>query len=170
MTLTKHQRYTRKKQMQSKKDFKRAKSVTGNSSVYSTKKKVSAKVSPEAYERLKERAIEERLTQSRLLERMIIQGLPRYASGTGEMGTNRYYWHKPEEAKTRRRKGTSGTKQLNLWIGSTAWRKLDIHADTIGESKARILDRLLKTYRFLTPQGKERNRLYAEKLAKKYPK
>lgn len=93
---------------------------------------------------------------------MLIQGLPKYCSVTGELGTNWYYWDEPIEPKTHRRKGKVGQKQLNLWISSTAWRKLDVHADTIGESKSRILDRLLKEYKFLSEEGRERNRRYLE--------
>ena len=126
--------------------------------------KLSARGTHEAFERLKEQADKEGKTRSEVLERMLIQGLPAYCSATGELGTNRYYWDEPIEPKTHRRKGKGGQKQLNLWVSSTAWKKLEVHADTIGESKSRILDRLLKEYRFLSEEGKERNRLYEEKV------
>ena len=157
MTLTKDQRYYRRKKKEAQRDFKRATGSTGLPAVQVTQKKLAARVTPEAFERLKEQAEREGKTRSEVLERMLIQGLPRYASLTGELGTDRYHW---EEPKTHRRRGKGGEKQLNLWVSSTAWRKLAVHADTIGESKSRILDRLLKEYRFLSEEGKERNKRY----------
>ena len=144
MTLTKDQRHYRKKKKESKKDFKRTTSDTGKPSIQVTQKKVNVRVSDEAYERFEERVTEEGTTKSGLLERMVIQGLPRYSWHTGEMGTNQYYWDEPKNPKTRKRRGKAGDRQISLWISSTAWRKLEIHADTIGESKSRIIDRLLR--------------------------
>ena len=167
MTLSKGQRYCRKKQKESRRDTKKTTSATGNPAVHVTQRKLSARVTQEAFERLKEQADKEGKTRSELLERMLIQGLPKYCSETGELGTNRYYWDEPIEPKTHRRKGKGGQKQLNLWISSTAWRKLDVHADTIGESKSRILDRLLKEYKFLSEEGRERNRRYLEDCARR---
>ena len=164
MTLTKDQRYYRKKKKESQRDFKRTTFSTGNPAVHVTQKKLSARVTHEVFERLKEQADKEGKTRSEVLERMLIQGLPVYGSHTGELGTNRYRWDEPIEPKTHRRKGKGGQKQLNLWVSSTAWKKLEVHADTIGESKSRILDRLLKEYRFLSEEGKERNRRYEEKV------
>ena len=73
--------------------------------IHVTQKKLSARVTPEAFERLKEQADKEGKTRSEVLERMLIQGLPRYASLTGELGTDRYHWDEPIEPKTHRRKG-----------------------------------------------------------------
>ena len=167
MTLTKDQRYYRKKKKESQRDFKRTTGSTGNPAVHVTQKKLSARVTHEVFERLKEQADKEGKTRSEVLERMLIQGLPVYGSHTGELGTNRYRWDEPIEPKTHRRKGKGGQKQLNLWVSSTAWKKLEVHADTIGESKSRILDRLLKEYRFLSEEGKERNRRYEEDCARR---
>ena len=167
MTLTKDQRYYRKKKKESQRDFKRTTFSTGNPAVHVTQKKLSARVTHEAFERLKEQADKEGKTRSEVLERMLIQGLPSYCSPTTDLGTNRYHWDEPIEPKTHRRKGKGGQKQLNLWVSSTAWKKLEVHADTIGESKSRILDRLLKEYRFLSEEGKERNRRYEEDCARR---
>ena len=79
MTLTKDQRYYRKKRKESKRDFRRTTGSTGNPAVHVTQKKLSARVTPEAFERLKEQAQKEGKTQSEVLERMIIQGLPKYS-------------------------------------------------------------------------------------------
>ena len=164
MTLTKDQRYYRKKKKESQRYFKRTTGSTGNPAVHVTQKKLSARVTQEGFGRLKEQAEKEGKTRSEVLERMLIQGLPSYCSPTTDLGTNRYHWDEPIEPKTHRRMGKGGQKQLNLWVSSTAWKKLEVHADTIGESKSRILDRLLKEYRFLSEEGKERNRLYEEKV------
>lgn len=166
MTLTKHQRYTRKKQKESHKDFKHATGSTGKPAIHSTQRKVSARVTDEAAERLRDEAKARGVTQSALLERILLQDIPRYASHTTELGTNRYHWDTPSEPKVRRRKGKVGAKALNLWVGSTAANKLDIHADTTGESKSRLVDRLIKEHRFLTPEEQERNRTYEERMQK----
>ena len=165
MTLTKDQRYTRKKLKESRQDFKKAKTVDGKPSVHATQKKLSAKIGSEAYEKLKARAAHEGITQSALIERMLINGLPSYVSHASEVNTtNRYFWNEPNEPLTRSRKGSTGKHQINLWIGSTAWKKLEVHADTIGQSKARILDRLIRCYKFLSEAGKQRNRDHAERM------
>ena len=56
MTLTKDQRYYRKKKKEAQRYFKRTTGSTGNSAVHVTQKKLSARVTPEAFERLKEQA------------------------------------------------------------------------------------------------------------------
>ena len=80
MTLSKDQRYCRKKHKESRRDTKRATSATGNPAVHVTQRKLSARVTQEAFERLKEQADKEGKARSELLERMLIQGLPKYCA------------------------------------------------------------------------------------------
>ena len=166
MTLTKHQRYTRKKQKDSHKDFKHTTGSTGKPAIHATQRKVSARVTDEAADRLRDEAKTRGITQSALLERILTQDIPRYASHTGELGTNRYHWDTPKEPKVRRRRGKVGGRAINLWVGSTAANKLEIHADTTGESKSRLVDRLIREHRFLTQEEHERNRAYAERMGR----
>ena len=54
MTLSKDQRYYRKKKKEAQRDFKRTTGSTGKPAVHVTQKKLSARVTNEAFERLQE--------------------------------------------------------------------------------------------------------------------
>ena len=55
----------------------------------------------------------------------------------------------PEE-RTIKYKGTTGSRQINYSITSTAWKKLECHKTAIGQSKARIIQFLILRYTPLT--------------------
>ena len=118
-------------------------------------------MSEEAYRRLTERAKHEGLTKTRLLERTIEIGIQKHSTHTAS--TNEHHWP-PPTGEPRRRRANTGTRELRLWIGSTAWRKVEAEADARGESKSRVIDRLLRTHQWLTPAAKQRNEDYRERL------
>lgn len=124
------------------------------------------RVSQVAYDRFKERVEAEGVTQTYLLEVTIIQGLEKrsYQVGTEAHPVVRYYYP-PKTGKTRRRRGATGEKELRLWIGSTAWNKLEAEADATGESKSRIVNRLFLTHQWITETQRRLNREAEERIA-----
>jgi len=128
-------------------------------------------VSLEAAERLLEASQEHQRTQQDMLTWMLLKGLPKYSSHNDDItGLKPYKWPEqlmnPDGAEIKY-KGTTGSKQLNLAISSTAYNKLECHKTATKYSKARIVQALLLNYRFLTEaqheanrQSQERNRLY----------
>ena len=152
MTLTKHQRYTRKLARQARKDVSYYTSPSGRQTPIIGRKKLCVRVSQAAAERLRREAEERGLTQQALLTRMLIQGLPRYSTQTSGDRTP-HHWD--EELLTGEgvsvRQKTGGAVQLNLWVSSTAHRKLRSHRTATRMSAARIVQQVILAHRFLTP-------------------
>ena len=162
MTLTKHQRYYRRLKKKSKTDMSFAKSEAGKTTVRVNRKKVCARVSQDAYDRLTVEAERLGISAQDLLTRMILQEIPRYCTHSTSIGTDRYYWDKTPKGK--RRDKTGGQQQLNLWVSSTAWRKLECHRNRTGFSKARIIQSVILGYRFITEAEKQRNEEYKNRV------
>lgn len=108
-----------------------------------------------------------------MLTWMLLKGLPSYSSLTTDMNNLKpYKW--PEQLMNPdglevKYKGTTGSKQLNLAITSTAYNKLECHKTATKYSKARIVQTLILNYRFLTEaqheanrRSQEQNRLYKD--------
>lgn len=168
--LTKHQRYYRKRKAAGRRDFKRIQKEDGRTGVRVTRRQLCVRVSAEAAERLKTSAEKYNLTQQDMVTRMILIGLPRYASLSSDASiTSRYYWPsnllEPEE-RTVRYKGTAGEKQLNLAISSTARKKLECHKTATKLSLARIVQSLILNYRFLSDARRAQNSASAEQDGK----
>lgn len=143
MTLTKHQRHYRKKKRQATMDFHHATSENGKPSIHSNQKKLCVRVTEESYERLKAASREWGQTLTQSLERIVLLDLPKHSYQMADLPpTTRYLWKDYQERPKRRK--TGGTKQLNLWVGSTAWRKIDRHSARDGFSKARVVETLLR--------------------------
>jgi len=152
--LTKHQRQYRKRRKDSEKDFRAVPRHGKEPGVRVTRKPLKVNVSQEAFDRLAQLADEAQITRWEMLTRMIIQGIPGYASCSTSMSrTERYHWPshllEPQE-RTVKYKGETGTKQINYSITSTAWKKLECHKTAIGQSKARIIQFLILRYKPLT--------------------
>jgi hypothetical protein len=153
MTLTKHQRYTRKLAKLARKDVRYHTTASGSRTPLIGRRKLCVRVSREAAERLKREAGERGLTQQALLTRMLVQGLPRYSS---QVSGDRTPHHWDEELLTGEgvsvRQKTGGAVQLNLWVSSTAHRKLRSHRTATRMSAARIVQQVILAHRFLTPK------------------
>ena len=152
--VTKHQRHYRKRKKDSEKDFRLVPREGKEPGVRVTRKPLKVNVSQEAFDRLAQLADQAGITRWEMLTRMIIKGIPGYASCSSSMSkTERYYWPshllEPEE-RTVKYKGETGSRQINYSITSTAWKKLECHKTAIGQSKARIIQFLILRYKPLT--------------------
>ena len=163
--LTKHQRHYRKRKKESARDFKTVQRNDGKTGVQVTKKQLCVRVNKEAAERLREEAEKRQITQQDMLSWMILKGLPIQSQGDRGAGTTGYSWPtdltNPEDV-SKRNKGSTGIKQLNLAITSTAWNKLHCLSNSIGLSKARIVQDLIIHYRFCSPENLEKQKQYKE--------
>ena len=160
--LTKHQRQYRKRKKDSEKDFRLVPREGKEPGVRVTRKPLKVNVSQEAYDRLAQLADQAKITKWQMLTRMIIKGIPGYSHYSGSMSkTERYSWphHLLEpEKRTVKYKGTTGTKQINYSITSTAWKKLECHKTATGQSKARIIQFLILDYKPLSQEQLEKSR------------
>ena len=144
MTLTIDQKNYRKKQRESKRDFKTATSINGNPAHHATKRKLCIRISEVAHNYLKKRGFDEQRTVTDVLEKLLICALPNYNdNGSAKGFTSKRYTWKKLQGNTLKRKG-GGAKQINIWIMSTAWHKLDIAADHTGRSKARVVEMMIR--------------------------
>jgi len=160
--LTKHQRQYRKRKKDSEKDFRLVPRQGKEPGVRVTRKPLKVNVNQEAFDRLTQLADQARITKWEMLTRIIIKGIPGYASYSGSMSkTNRYHWpsHLLEpEKRSVKYKGETGSKQINYSITSTAWNKLECHKTATGHSKARIMQFLILRYKPLTQEQLEKSR------------
>jgi hypothetical protein len=152
--LTKHQRQYRKRKKDSLKDFRTVPREGKEPGVRVTRRPLKVNVSQEAFDRLTQLAAQADITKWEMLTRMIIQGIPGYASYSSSISkTQRYHWPthllEPKD-RTFKYKGETGSRQINYSITSTAWKKLECHKTAIGQSKARIIQFLILRYKPLT--------------------
>lgn len=170
--LTKDQKYHRKQQRDSRKDFRKVPKEDSSEGQRVTRKSTVFRVSTEAAERFKQMAKEVGITQWQMATRMIHHGLPGIqfsGYGTFDSFNVRYEWNEaylnPPEKKVRY-KGTKGDVQLNLSITTTMWKKLECHSNATKRSKSRIFQELCLTYKPLSPEFLERQRQkYADDTA-----
>ena len=146
--LTKHQRQYRKRKRDGQRDFRTVKKDGPWNGVRVTRRRLKVNVSHEAYERLAVLAEDAGLELWAMLTRMILKGLPRYASySTSSNNLHRYEWPSIQSPKSFKYKGTTGDKQLSYDITSTAANKLECHKKATGQSKARIVQTLILNYK-----------------------
>ena len=67
-----------------------------------------------------------------------------------------------------KQKGSSGSRQLNYLVSSTAFNKLKCHRTATGRSMAKIVQDLLLRYKPLSPAQLERSRTYKERMEERY--
>ena len=167
---TKDQKYYRKLKEDGQKDFRRVE--RDNSScpgIRVTKKQITFRVSQEAANRLKALADQAEVTQWEMVSRIILKGFP----GIVEEGwakhsdwpTRRYEWDWSliygTDAKVKY-KGSTGDKQLNMRITSTAWNKIHCARTALGNSMSRLMQDLLLHYKPLTPEQLDKQRQYQQ--------
>ena len=100
----------------------------------------------------------ESTSRSNMLSRVIIFGLAqvmdvpawKYKDWSSEYSNLiRYKWDKDilnAEVKNKRTRASGDSKQLNLQISSTAWKKLQCASNDLKMSKARIVQTLILNY------------------------
>ena len=169
--LTKHQRHYRKKKKEGKRDFKKVLREDGKAGVQVTKKQLCVRVNEEAFLRLQKEAETRQITKQDMLTWMILKGLPAQSQGCRGMGTSGYSW--PDHLLnstdiSKKNKGSTGIKQLNLAITSTAWKKLHCFSNAVGLSKARIIQDLILNYTFCSPEELEKQKEYRKKSREGY--
>ena len=170
---TKDQKHYRKLKEDGQKDFRK---VERDNSPYPgirvTKKQITFRVSQEAADRLKALADQAEVTQWEMVSRIILKGFP----GIVEEGwakhsdwpTRRYEWDWSliygTDAKVKY-KGSTGDKQLNMRITSTAWNKIHCARTALGKSMSRLMQDLLLHYKPLTPEQLAKQRHYQQQRA-----
>ena len=167
---TKDQKHYRKLKEDGQKDFRRVQ--RDNSScpgIRVTKKQITFRVSQEAADRLKVLADQAKVTQWEMVSRIILKGFPGIVNAGwanhGDLPTRRYEWDWSliygAGAKVKY-KGSTGDKQLNMRITSTAWNKIHCARTALGKSMSRLMQDLLLHYKPLTPEQLDKQRQYQQ--------
>ena len=169
--LTKQQRYYRKKVKLKNRDFKQYKGKDGKKSIKVTRQQLCVRINEEAWDKLKIMAESAGLSKQDMMTRILMIDLPKYATLIpGFTTTSRYNW--PDELispqnKSIRYKGDSGCKQLNTWVTTTAYKKLQCHSTSERLSKARIVQALILNHRQILPADADRAEEYRKKQEEK---
>ena len=170
---TKDQKHYRKLKEDGQKDFRK---VERDNSAYPgiriTKKQITFRVSQEAANRLKVLADQAKVTQWEMVSRIILKGFPGIVNAGwanhGDLPTRRYEWDWSliygTGAKVKY-KGSTGDKQLNMRITSTAWNKIHCARTALGKSMSRLMQDLLLHYKPLTPEQLAKQRQYQQQRA-----
>ena len=152
--LTKHQRQYRKRKKEASRDMKLVTREDGKRVEKVARKQLCVRVNELAAERLTTCAEERNLNKGELLTHMILWG------GGQVLDITEPTWYEKQQGAVQKNlgeegikyKGSTGTKQLNLAISSTAWNKLETYKERIGQSKARIVQSIILYYTFQTPE------------------
>lgn len=152
--LTKHQRQYRKRKKEASRDMKLVTREDGKRVEKVARKQLCVRVNELAAERLTTCAEERNLNKGELLTHMILWG------GGQVLDITEPTWYEKQDGAVQENlvkegikyKGSTGTKQLNLAISSTAWNKLETYKERIGQSKARIVQSIILYYTFQTPE------------------
>ena len=170
---TKDQKYYRKLKEDGQNGFRK---VERDNSPYPgirvTKKQITFRVSQEAADRLKALADQAKITQWEMVSRIILKGFPGIVeagwANHGDLPTRRYEWDWSliygTGAKVKY-KGSTGDKQLNMRITSTAWNKIHCAKTALGKSMSRLMQDLLLHYKPLTPEQLAKQRKYQQQRA-----
>ena len=170
---TKDQKYYQKLKEDGQKDFRK---VQRDNSPYPgirvTKKQITFRVSQEAADRLKALADQAEVTQWEMVSRIILKGFPGIVeagwANHSDLPTRRYEWDWSliygTGAKVKY-KGSTGDKQLNMRITSTAWNKIHCARTALGMSMSRLMQDLLLHYKPLTPEQLAKQRKYQQQRA-----
>ena len=152
--LTKHQRQYRKRKKEASRDTKLVTREDGKRVELVARKQLCVRVNELAAQRLTTCAEERNLNKGELLTHMILWG------GGQVLDITEPTWYEKQQGAVQKNlgeegikyKGSTGTKQLNLAISSTAWNKLESYKERIGQSKARIVQSIILYYTFQTPE------------------
>jgi hypothetical protein len=180
MTLRYPQKLHRRRKKDAEKNFRFYTREDGTQGVRGTKKPLCVRVSQEAYDKLKADSQLKEKTMEQMLSHMIYHSIT-CNQGSRQMGVQGYYWDsalrkaeekQPEAIKDKpvRRKAKRGEVMLNLRITYTAWMKLEAEKIRTKKSKARLVDEMVLSYRFVPQHILDRNKAREDELRAKYPK
>ncbi len=170
--LTKDQKHYRKKKQDGEKDFRQTSKEDGTTGVRVTRKTINVSISQEAFDRLIEFSESEQLSRWKMLTRIIITQIPMYAKlMTSSSPTKRYDCDESLLTPTDKKisyKGTEGQRQVTYQITSTAFKKLESHENATAQSKERIIQSLILSYKPITQEQKEKQNAYIKASRKNY--
>ena len=150
--LTKHQRQYRKRKKEGNKPTKWITREDGKRVEVIANKQLCVRVNDYAAQRLHNVAQEQGKTKGELLTHMLIWGGGQVLDIVTPNWFNRDEPIKNKGEDGIKYKGSTGTRQLNLPISSTAWNKLESYKLQLGLSKARIVQSIILYYTFLSPE------------------
>ena len=150
--LTKHQRQYRKRKKEGNKPTKWITREDGKRVEVVASKQLCVRVNDYAAQRLHNVAQEQEKTKGELLTHMLIWGGGQVLDIVTPNWFNRDEPIKNKGEEGIKYKGSTGTRQLNLSISSTAWNKLESYKLQLGLSKARIVQSIILYYTFLSPE------------------
>ena len=154
--LTKHQKQYRKRQKEGKNPTKWIKREDGKRVEVIANKQLCVRVNDYAAQRLHNVAREKNKTKGELLAHMLIWGGSQVLDIVSPTWFNNHETIKNKADEGIKYKGSTGTRQLNLSISSTAWNKLESYKLQLGLSKARIVQSIILYYTFLSPEQLEK--------------
>ena len=180
MTLRYPQKLHRRRKKDAERNFRWVPREDGTRGVRVTKKPICVRVSQEAYDKLKADSQEKGKTMEQMLSHMIYHSIT-CNQGSRGMGVDGYHWdgalRKAEERQVEaikdkpvRRRAKRGEVMLNLRITYTAWMKLEAEKIRTKKSKARLVDEMVLSYRFVPQHILDRNQAREDELRAKYPK
>ena len=168
--LTKHQRQYRKRKKEASRDMKLVTREDGKRVEKVARKQLCVRVNELAAERLTTCAEERNLNKGELLTHMILWG------GGQVLDITEPTWYEKQDGAVQENlvkegikyKGSTGTKQLNLAISSTAWNKLETYKEMIGQSKARIVQSIILNYKPTTQAQRDYMKKRNDEMREKY--
>lgn len=159
--LTKHQRQYRKRKKEGNKPTKWITREDGKRVEVIANKQLCVRVNELAAQRLSTVAKEKNVTKGALLTHMLLWGgyqVFKIILSDSYLVDLEGETPDHDSKKGIKYKGTTGSKQLNLSITSTAWNKLESYKKKAGLSKARIVQSIILYYTFQTPEQLEKNK------------
>ena len=159
--LTNNKKYDRAKQKEVERNFKKQKKREAILSLKVDRKVLSVSIKKEAFEKLELLAKRGKTSNWEMLSQILLL-IPQRKSSREIRGI-----------KTKRYKASTGNKQLNYRINSTAWYKLEDLSKADGKSKARLVQELIMNHELIseeTLEKKEREKTEKEKQINYYSK
>ena len=159
--LTNNKKYDRAKQKEVERNFKKQKKREAILSLKVDRKVLSVSIKKEAFEKLELLAKRGKTSNWEMLSQILLL-IPQRKSSREIRGI-----------KTKRYKASTGNKQLNYRINSTAWYKLEDLSKADGKSKARLVQELIMNHELISEENlekKEREKTEKEKQINYYSK
>ena len=159
--LTNNKKYDRAKQKEVERNLKKQKKREAILSLKVDRKVLSVSIKKEAFEKLELLAKRGKTSNWEMLSQILLL-IPQRKSSREIRGI-----------KTKRYKASTGNKQLNYRINSTAWYKLEDLSKADGKSKARLVQELIMNHELISEETLEKTEkekqinYYSKKLTKK---
>ena len=159
--LTNNKKYDRAKQKEVERNFKKQKKREAILSLKVDRKVLSVSIKKEAFEKLELLAKRGKTSNWEMLSQILL------------LIPQRKFSREIRGIKTKRYKASTGNKQLNYRINSTAWYKLEDLSKADGKSKARLVQELIMNHELISEENlekKEREKTEKEKQINYYSK